>query len=358
MTLAEVFITFGGLLVKGNYKKPKETAYPKTIQLPITYKCNFDCVMCGMQKLVHHSGFSPNELKSILEDNLYKNVASVGVNGGEPFLLKNLEEYIEVLFECLPKLKNIYIISNGYFTDAILKKSEQILKICHDHSAKLGISISVDGYGEMQDVMRGHKGAFERTMNTCRKIQKKQELYCDSFGTICTITKINVYNLAELDSFMAKEGIPISYNVATIHKRICNEDKYEDFSVFTDEHARMMAAEFFYSKFLETKREHYFGLYYMISSGERVYMCSSKSGVVTLTPDGGISYCATHSDIIGSAYSCSSEKIFFAPENLKYRKEMQEKYCKNCSHYADRIEKKHYFSKYVKERLRQVTVFR
>ena len=314
--------------------------------------------MCGMQKLVHKPGFTPEELRTILKDSLYKNINSVGVSGGEPFLLKNIDEYIQVLFDSLPKLKNVYIISNGYFTNTILDKSEKILEICHKHSAKFGLSISLDGYGQLQDIMRGRKGAFEHVLSTCREILKKRNQYCDSFGTICTITKINVYNLVELDVFATQQGIPINYNVATIHKRLCNEERYEDFSVFTDEHARMMAAEFFYGKFLQTKKEHYYGLYYIVNTGERIYSCTSKTDVVTITPDGGLSYCATHSDIIGSANSDSSEKLFFNKKNLADRKQMQSENCKGCSHYYDRSENQHYFSKYVKERMREVEIFR
>lgn len=357
VTIAKVHIVYCGLLIKGRYRKQKDKTYPTTIQLPITYKCNFDCVMCGMHKLIHQPGFTPEELGTILKDNLYKDINSVGVNGGEPFLLKDIDEYIKVLFQSLPKLKHLYIISNGYLTSAILEKSQQILDTCHKHSAQFGLSISLDGYGQMQDRMRGRKGAFEHAMATCQEILRDRSRYCDSFGTICTVTKINVYNLAEIDVFAAQHGIPINYNVATIHKRISNEDKYEDFSVFTDEHARLMAAEFFYERFLKTKKEQYYGLYYMVSKGERLYSCGSKRNVVTLTPDGNLSYCATHSDIIGSALTDSSEKVFFNEKNLAYRKKMQAEYCKSCSHYSDRMERKNYFPKYVKERMREVAVF-
>lgn len=358
VTAAKVYIVFFRRLVKGRYAKHKDNTYPTTIQLPITYKCNFDCVMCGMQKLIHQPGFTPDELSIILKDNLYKNVSSVGVNGGEPFLLKNIDEYIEALFASLPKLKNVYVISNGYFTSAILEKSEKILEICHKHSAKFGLSISLDGYGQMQDIMRGRKGAFGHAVATCQEILNNRNRYCDSFGTICTVTKLNVYNLAEIDTFAAQHDIPINYNVATIHKRICNEEKYKDFSVFTDEHARLMAAEFFYEKFLQTKKECYYGLYYIVNNGERISSCEAKTDVVTVTPDGSLSYCATHSNIIGSAYSKSSEKLFFDEKNLSYRKKMQSEYCKSCSHYSGRMELEHYFSKYAKERMREVAIFR
>lgn len=342
---------------KAVLKKHGEYVYPKTIQLPITFKCNFDCVMCGMRHLAYKPGFSPEELKAILKDELYKKVISVGVNGGEPFLLKNLNEYIEVICSCLPELKDIYIITNGFFSDAVLDSSKEILSTCHKYNVSYHLSVSLDGYGKMHDTMRGKAGAFDHAIETCFKIQEDRPAYCDSFGTICTITKINVYNLAELDVWALSNNIPINYNIATIHKRIDNADKYEDFSVFTDEHARLMAAEFFYSKFLETKSEYYYSLYYFVAHQKRISFCSHQTDTVTLTPDGNLSYCAVFSEVIGNAFKESSKNIFFDKENINYRSSMKKEHCETCSHYTGIIEPKSFLKSYVKELLLNSTQF-
>jgi MoaA/NifB/PqqE/SkfB family radical SAM enzyme len=314
--------------------------------------------MCGMKSMINRPGFAPNELKQILSDALFRKINAVGLNGGEPFLLNDLELYVDVLFTTLSKLKNVYIISNGYITNTILEKSKIILSMCHDHRAKLHLSISIDGYEGMQDMMRGKKGAFAHAVNTCRQIMENQSKYCDTFGTICTVTKVNVYHLAELDVWAQQNHIPISYNIATIHKRLCNENKYQDFSVLTDEHARLMAAEFFYSKYLETNKEEYFGLYYVIHTGKRIASCAHQADVVTLTPNGYLSYCATHSDQIGNAYEEKPEEIFFSRKNISYRNQLHSKYCMNCSQYSGSLNPKYYLSKYIKDRMRATVIYR
>lgn len=113
----KVYGKFFARLCLGRYATiSNQKKYPTTLQLPITYKCNFDCVMCGMRKMISNSNITPDELRTILSDKLFCKIKSVGLNGGEPFLLKNLEQYVYAITESLPKLSDLFIITNGYPT--------------------------------------------------------------------------------------------------------------------------------------------------------------------------------------------------------------------------------------------------
>ncbi len=344
--------------INGRYKQRNKPQKPTTIQLPITYKCNFDCVMCGMHNLIHKQGFSAEELQGILHDDLFTEIESVGINGGEPFLLPDLIQYVSCIIESLPKLKRIDIISNGYLTEKILSDAKTIKNICTKRNVKLSLSISLDGINEMQDRMRGKVGAFKRCRDTIERIKTNKDEYCDSFKTLCTITKINVYNLCELDSWAKRNEIPIRYNIATLHKRICNNEKYESFSILTDKQARMMATEFLYYKFKETRNEKYYGLYYYALTGDRIAMCSHRSSVVTLTPDGCLAYCATYSDEIGDTSKCSANEIFFSKENVDYRKKLCEEYCHHCSQYSGNLRADSYLSIFAKDLIKDTVIYR
>lgn len=356
--LLSIYGRFFTRVLIGRYKKQSKRSYPTTLQLPITYMCNFDCVMCGMRQLIKKPGFSTNELEVILSDPLFSRISSVGVNGGEPFLLCNIQEYISIILKKLPSVKNLYIISNGYLTDRIAERSQEILSLCHQYGVKYHLSVSIDGFGSMHDKMRGKEGAFIRVAKTCETILAKKEKYCDTFGAICTVTKINVDFLSEIDTWAKLHNVPIGYNIATIHERIQNTGKYNDFSVFTDEHARMMAEEYFFSKFLESSSELYYSLFYYTHTRKRISSCDHKTNTVTLTPDGSLSYCATHSDEIGNVYSCSAEKLFFSKNNMAYRDRLHQEYCDGCSHYSGPIDFKYYLTTYAKERLRRTQVFK
>lgn len=303
---------------------------PSILQLPITYKCNFDCAMCGMRSLVGNTDFSVEDLKSIISDPLYEKIASVGVNGGEPFLRKDLIECIKVLLT-LPSINNFFFISNGYFTEKILASLKEITALCNERNVKVNISISVDGIDDMQDTMRGHKNAFVHADETCRRIIAEPGVYCDYLNVISTITKVNIGRIYEVEKWSEELGIDVAYNVATIHERIANDYKYEDFSVFTDEEARHLAMEFFYGLFRKDLSERYFAIYYFIRTGKRIAYCDYQHGALTVAPNGNIAYCATHSKELGSAIGGKTSEVYNA--NIDYQNKLIDTFCEGCSHY-------------------------
>jgi MoaA/NifB/PqqE/SkfB family radical SAM enzyme len=353
----KVYGKFFARLCLGRYATiSKRRKYPTTLQLPITYKCNFDCVMCGMRKMISNSNITPDELRTILNDKLFRKIKSVGLNGGEPFLLKDLEQYVYAITESLPKMSDLFIITNGYPTNNIIEKLKIIYKHCNQKNIKLTVSISVDGVGEMQDIMRGKAGAFKHICETLSQIEDDKIHLCDYYQIACTITKVNVYHITELEAWAENMGYPVTFNIATVHKRLKNEDKYDQFSLFGDEHARMLAAEFFYSKYFETHSERYYGLYYYIKYKKRIMMCYHKNDAVTLLPNGHLAYCATHSDEVGNCCTDKAKNIFFNSDNIAYRKEMQATYCDECSQYSAILTPQAYLKHYAKERMKDVAI--
>jgi MoaA/NifB/PqqE/SkfB family radical SAM enzyme len=291
--------------------------------------------MCGMSSMRRNDQITPDNLSNLLQNRLFKNIKSVGVNGGEPFLLPDLEQYIAVLIRDLPRLENIFIITNGFFTDKILLSLEKIKNLSSKNKVKLTVSVSIDGINDTHDFIRGRRGAFNKAEKTCLAIVENKDRYCDHFGVICTITKHNIYNINEVDIWSKKHKIGISYNVATVHKRLFNESKFEDFSVFSDEHARLLAAEFFHSKFYDAKSPTYWALYKYVSDRKRRTGCSFKYNGVTLLPDGSISFCATRSNVLGSGLQEDAYELF--RNNIGYRDKIIKNECASCSHYVDAL---------------------
>lgn len=306
--------------------------YPKGIQLPITYKCNFDCVMCGMRNLTGNKDFTAEELGEILDDNAFKKIEVVGVNGGEPFLKNDIIDCFKIMLEKLPRLKVFNMISNGYFTDKTLQTLKTLKSLCETKHVKLNLSISIDGIGDLEDFHRGCKNAFKNAETTCKAILLNKCSYVDYLNIICTITKYNISRINEVEVWAKRIGIDVSYNIATENVRIANNYKYNDFSIFNDEHARMLTREFFYKKYHETRELKYFGLYLFVNERTRYADCPCKyNDWITVTPNGQIGFCATHSKNIGSGLEQSTYDLI--EENKNYLKEIRNSYCEQCSHY-------------------------
>ena len=323
-------------ILRRKYRKREVLEYPLTIQLPITYLCNFDCVMCGMHHMTRYKDFTAEELGIILKDKLFSKVEAVGVNGGEPFLKPDILECFQNMIENLPALKNFYIISNGYFTERITKNLCEIKKICNSKGIKVNLSISIDGVNDMQDFHRGKKGAFENAERTISTIMENPSKYVDYINATCTITRYNIERINEVEVWAEKNGISVAYNIATVNVRIENEDRVEKFSLMNDEHARMLTMEFFHKKYMETGEEKYYILFLYLRDGKRYAECPCMFNEwITLTPNAQIGFCATHSKELGSALENSAYEV--VQENMSYLQELKADYCEGCSHYTSML---------------------
>lgn len=338
--------------LKKIFKNDKALKYPKTLQFPVTNKCNLDCVMCNIHAN-EKTEIPVMRLKEILSDKIFKEINSVGINGGEPFMLNNLDEYICALLELLPSIKNIYIISNGTYTEKTIAMLKKIKRQCQLFAVYLTVSFSIDGYSEIHDRVRGVKGTFDKLIKTVSEIRKDKDLYCDNINFICTINSQNVYELELLESFAKKIGIDINYNIATDHERLKNYTKYQNYSLFSDEHKLMIASEFIHQKFNTTGQVKYFTLFKYLTDKEHIRLdnCSNLKEAITLTANGDICFCATHSKILGNVLNehQNIKELYFG--NQQYNDEIKKNFCKHCSHYVYGISEKNY-KLLIKEKMR------
>lgn len=322
--------------------------YPRVIQLPITYRCNSKCVMCNVWKMYPSGEATPEEFAQFMKDEIFREVAGVGVNGGEPSLVSNLPDYIDAILT-LPKLKHLNIITNGFASKRVLDLCEEIYGKCKKKGVHFSLYVSLDGVGEVHDRVRGIPGAFWKAMAVVEEIIKNSGKYCDSFKVGFTITRQNIYNLMEFDAFAQKMCIPVEYRLAVPIRRLDNQMNEENYSIFHDKRMKHLAREFFHYKYkTETnlmEKFKYFGIYYYLTAKEpeRILGCEWKEDGITLDPDGSIYYCAVASKKLGSLREKKGREIFFNEDNIQYRKDLIKTTCKNCIHdYNGRPELRHF----------------
>lgn len=317
------------------YKSVRFTKYPTVIQLPVLSKCNYKCVMCDVPGMDPRGDFSAEELKSYLSDGIFKNVKAVGVNGGEPFMLANIEEYISSVLT-LKNLRSIHIITNSSYPDKIHEKLLIIYRMCHQKGVKVNVSLSIDGFGVIHDKVRGVDGAFEKFEVTRNSLEKGR--HYDSIDYSCTVSRDNVHYLSELDMFAKHINIPLKYRLAIDNKRINNHDKFDDFSVTCNHRFLMITREFFYKKMFDTLNVRdmfkYWSIFEFLNNDQkkRHLGCSWKNDGITLDPKGNLYYCATRSEKIGSLKESKGQEIYFSKNNLNYRKSIVENECNTCIH--------------------------
>lgn len=310
--------------------------YPKVLQLPITYKCNSRCKMCNIWRMDDSKEMNIDEFKKFISDPIFKKITAVGVNGGEPSLITNIDEFMLAALE-LPSIKHINIISNGFLGTVLLSKIKKVYPIAKQKGISFHISISLDGYGETHNRVRGLPRAFFLTSKTIEEIINNPNLYCDSFDMGCTVIRQNVHQLVELDTYTEQKKYKIKYRLGIDNKRIQSDQLREQYSVIYSP-LRQAAKEFFHSQVKYKGSIYdffkYFSIFYWLDSEKpkRLLGCSWKENGITMDSRGDLYYCAVASKKIGALRNSNGDSIFFDQSNIDYRGGIIDNNCDDCIH--------------------------
>lgn len=310
--------------------------YPKVIQLPLTYKCNARCVMCNIWNMDNANEMNLEEFTRFLNDPIFKEVESVGINGGEPTVIRDLPQIAAEILK-LPKLKSLNIISNGINSKKVTDNLAAIYCQCRLKGIYFHVSISLDGIGSVHDSVRGVSQAFSKTIHTIDEIHKNKNIYCDSIDLACTIVKQNINHLVELDEFAAKHGYDIKYRLSVENRRINSDSIVDNFSVLRCS-LRQSAKEFFYGQMFKSQnfrdKFKYFSIFRFLEeeNPHRLLGCAWKDEGITLDSRGNLYYCAVASDNLGSLRERCGEEIFFSEENIAHRMKILATKCDLCPH--------------------------
>lgn len=164
-----------------------------------TSRCNLACLHCGSDCRVDSS-----QMDMPLEDFIAvcKEVAlcynpnnvMIVVTGGEPLLRKDLEEFGKIVSDLgFPW---------GMVTNGFLLSSERLRSL---HEAGLGsITISLDGFKEEHEWLRGVKGSFDRAVEAIRLVTQVPTLIYD---VVTCVNQRNIDVLADLQNFLYELGV-------------------------------------------------------------------------------------------------------------------------------------------------------
>lgn len=180
--------------VFNKYVKP-----PPFLILFITSTCNLRCEHCFYwRSLNKNDDLSFDEIISFAKD--YGSFENLNLSGGEPFIRDEIGEICR-FFIRNNRVKQIYIPTNGYFTDRIEKQVLEILK--EPDLQLLGIEISLDGMFDYHNRLRGNNESFEKALETYKVLERLQAV--DERLRIhanTTVTADNIPEVRELTKFL------------------------------------------------------------------------------------------------------------------------------------------------------------
>lgn len=310
---------------------------PRILQMPVTSRCNSRCKTCNVWKVHEKIDIDVDKLKVILKDPFFSKLKAIGINGGEITLMKNVDELVSTVLQ-LSSIEYIHFISNGLLPERLLKSLAYFKEICSRKNVKIGFTLSVDGIDNVHEDIRGIPGSFTKIRYLLGEFVANQYKYCDNFSIGCTISRFNIPYIKEIEAFFDRYNFYVEYHLAVPNKRIHTFDDYQ-YYVLNDERSRLLATEFFYSKYRTAKKlsqkMKYFAVYYFLRNhGKgRLCQCDFLYRDVTIDESLNLSLCATASDFVGNLDTYSATLLL---EQGKIKKEAAniQQYCDTCIHYA------------------------
>lgn len=307
---------------------------PTSLQLSVTGKCNSHCIMCGIWKNQTKNDFTVEELDEYLQDKIFSNIRSTGINGGEPTIRNDLDKILEILIKRCPKIKGISLLSNSINSEQLIKNSLLLDKICQKNNIYFYTMLSLDGIKEIHDQNRCTPGNYENVLNSIKKLQENNL----KFSIGCTITPINCYGIDDVLNFCLQNNIKFKFRLAVEIKRIFNT-REKDKSNYKFNDNQLFHITNFFEKLAFNKKlsiqagysKFYKSIFNQLANKQkRSSGCNWQTRGVSIGPNDEMSYCSVRSPIIGYMHKEKPHSIY--KNNLKIRKDIIKKYCDTCQH--------------------------
>ena len=172
---------------------------PPFLILFINSICNMKCEHCFYWRSLNGKDDLSKEEIFALSDSLGK-IENLNLSGGEPFLRKEFGEIV-TKFVKTNGVKEIYVPSNGYFTERTVKAVEEVL--ANPEVTLFAVELSLDGMPEFHDEFRVARNAFKKAMETYEALAEIQRrdprlrIHC-----ISTATDKNMEQIRRLTTYL------------------------------------------------------------------------------------------------------------------------------------------------------------
>ena len=172
---------------------------PPFLILFINSICNQKCEHCFYWRNLNRKDDLSKEEIFALSRSLGR-IENLNLSGGEPFLRPEFGEICRQFIR-QNEVRQIYVPTNGYFTDRTVSQVSETLK---EKDLNLFVAeISLDGLGEFHNKFRGSPGSFDKAMQTYDALAKLQERDPRlRIHSISTATDVNMDEIRRLTSYL------------------------------------------------------------------------------------------------------------------------------------------------------------
>ncbi len=313
------------------YLDKKILKYPEALNFMANDICNSKCIMCNIWKRKKDKEIKPIELQRILNDKLFKKLSYIGISGGEPTLRDDLPDIVKVAAQ-KKEVRSVGIITNAIQADKVIQQVNKCAHECDKENVDFNVMVSLDGIGEMHDLVRGREGNFENAIRVIKYIRDETNIPL-SIG--CTIVKENVWQIDEVLEFCIQENIYVKFRIAEFIDRLYNDDLTGSIRSFDDDEKYHIALFFLklehtYEKDRSVKST-YSNIRQMIfEQKKRQSGCPYQVNAVVMDCRGNLLYCSPKSPVLGSCDDHTPIDLY--KNNIAMRNNVIQNNCDDCVH--------------------------
>jgi MoaA/NifB/PqqE/SkfB family radical SAM enzyme len=279
-----------------------------------------------------------DEIRLLFDRNreFLREVVSIQITGGEPFMRKDLAEIVLTIHQQLPDCR-FWIPTNALDTMRIKETTIKILRGLD--GGGLGISVSIDGLRETHNRIRGVRGAFEAAIETLKMLSALRAANPTlNLSVGMTLTPQNIRQLGAVHSIARSHGADFSFRPVNI-----SESYYRNLGAtptHTNSAKHLLPQLQVYGKELIRRRGFISSLTalryaqgtldYISGGGVRSLPCTAATTSLSIDPYGKIYPCLFIDEPMGNARKTKLEEIWGSMEAEKARKKITIGDCPNC----------------------------
>jgi len=194
-----------GTILKSNVTRLNR---PYKLNFSITYWCQSRCTHCSIWQIRPKGELTLDEIKQFAKQNGF--FRWVELTGGEPFLRQDIVEIARAFNESCNGLYLLTMPTNSLCNyDMEIKKIEEIAKL---GIPNVVITVSLDGYRELEDKIRGVPGNYDKAIRMYKGISELGKRYPNLIPTFgFTIINANAGQLERTVEEVRKEIPGINY---------------------------------------------------------------------------------------------------------------------------------------------------
>jgi MoaA/NifB/PqqE/SkfB family radical SAM enzyme len=309
---------------------------PTVLIYNCTWVCDARCEMCSNWKHGDRKAdLTLAQLEPVFVDPFWGAVENLNISGGEPTTRNDLPEMVEMFHRRLPRMRKIGVNTTGLTPTRAIPMLTRIVEFCGEKNLLLSVRVSIDGIGNVHNLVRNVKSGFDKASRTIEAMQALAEKHGHfQFGIASTIFAQNLSDAENILKWAREKKLDIVFNMLRFTDNMLNNKELEEKIGF-----RKREEEFMRKFFLERVQEEsvlsgqaFMYLHYadMIANGyQRTMPCPFQRQGLLLNPNGDLFYCE-NSDKVGNVLDTPAEQLYFDAAHLAHREALKEKVCPTC----------------------------